>query len=42
MRSRFEWEAWWNGYALFVMLRRKPKLHLVRNFAEKVSVVSRR
>ena len=39
---RFEWEAWWSGYTLFVMLRRKPKLHLVRDFAEKASVVSLR
>ena len=30
---RFEWEAWWNNYVLFVILRRKPKLHLVRDFA---------
>ena len=39
---RFEWEAWWNSYTLFVILRQKPKLHLVRDFAEKISVVSRR
>ena len=39
---QFEWESWWNGYSLFVMLRRKPKLHFVRDLAEKVSVVSRR
>ena len=39
---RFEWEGWWNGYSLFVMLRRKPKLRFVRDLAEKVSVVSRR
>ena len=39
---RFEWEGWWNGYSLFVMLRRKPKLRFVRDLAEKVSVVSPR
>ena len=39
---RFKWEAWWSGYTLFVMLRRKPRLHLVRDFAEKVPVVSLR
>ncbi|MYF24205.1 MAG: ImmA/IrrE family metallo-endopeptidase [Nitrospira sp. SB0678_bin_10] len=38
---RFEWEGWWNGYSLFVMLRRKPKLRFVRALAEKVAVVSR-
>lgn len=26
----FEWESWWNSYALFVMLRRRPQLHLLR------------
>lgn len=25
----FEWQAWWNGYALMVMLRRRPILRLV-------------
>ncbi|MBI3699659.1 MAG: ImmA/IrrE family metallo-endopeptidase [Afipia sp.] len=25
----FQWIAWWNSYALFVMLRRKPMLRLV-------------
>ena len=38
---QFEWEGWWNGYSLFVMLRRKPKLRFVRELAEKVSAVSR-
>ncbi len=37
---RFEWEAWWNGYGLLVMLRRKPKLHFVRDLVDKVSVTS--
>ena len=39
---RFEWEAWWNGYGLLVMLRRKPKLHFVRDLADKVTVASSR
>ncbi len=39
---RFEWEAWWNRYTLFVILRHKPKLHLNRDFVEKISAVSRR
>lgn len=39
---RFEWEAWWNGYALLVLLRRKPKLHFVRGLADRVSVASGR
>ena len=39
--SRFEWESWWNGYSLLVMLRRKPKLRFIRRLAEKASVVSR-
>ena len=33
---RFEWKAWWNGYGLLVMLRRKPKLHFVRDLADRV------
>ena len=36
----FEWEAWWNGYALLVMLRRKPVFHFVRDIAQKVSLSS--
>lgn len=39
---RFEWEAWWNSYTLFVILRQKPKLHLIHDLAEKISVVSHR
>ena len=39
---RFEWEAWWNGYGLLVLLRRKPKLHFVRGLADRVSVASGR
>ena len=39
---RFEWEAWWNGYGLLVMLRHKPKLHFVRDLVEKVTVASSR
>ena len=39
---RFEWEAWWNGHGLLVMLRRKPKLHFVRHLADKVTVASSR
>ena len=39
---RFEWEAWWNGHGLLVMLRRKPKLHFVRDLADKVTVASSR
>ena len=39
---RFEWEAWWNGYGLLVMLRRKPKLHFVRDLADRVTVASGR
>ena len=37
---RFEWEAWWNGYARLVLLRRKPKLHFVRGLAKRVTVAS--
>ena len=37
---QFEWEGCWNGYSLFVMLRRKPKLRIVRELTEKVSAVS--
>ena len=29
-KHAFEWSAWSNSYALFVMLRRKPLLHMVR------------
>ena len=39
---RFEWEAWWNGYGLLVMLQRKPKLHFVRDLADRVTVASGR
>lgn len=39
-RVRFEWEAWWNGYGLLVLLRRKPKLHFVRGLATRVMVAS--
>lgn len=39
---RFEWEAWWNGYGLLVMLRRKPRLHFVGDLADKVTVFSSR
>jgi len=28
----FQWYAWWNGYALLVLLRRKPKLSVVGNW----------
>lgn len=28
--TAFRWESWWNSYALFVMLRRRPALHLLR------------
>jgi hypothetical protein len=28
----FEWHSWWNSYALFVLIRRKPRLHLVGDF----------
>jgi hypothetical protein len=27
--EHFEWQAWWNTYSLFVMLRRRPALSLV-------------
>ncbi len=37
---RFEWEAWWNSYTLFVILRQKPRLHLIHDLAERVSVAS--
>lgn len=37
---RFEWEAWWNGYGLLVMLRRKPRLHFVRDLVDKVAAAS--
>ena len=39
---QFEWEAWWNGYGLLVMMRRKPKLHFVRDLADIVTVASSR
>jgi len=26
----FQWESWWNSYTLFIMLRRRPALHLLR------------
>ncbi|HTO77371.1 MAG TPA: ImmA/IrrE family metallo-endopeptidase [Thermoanaerobaculia bacterium] len=29
MSVRFQWQSWWNRYALFVMLRRRPQLALV-------------
>lgn len=25
----FQWEAWWNSYTLFVLIRRRPALHLL-------------
>lgn len=25
----FEWETWWNSYCLFVLIRRRPVLHLL-------------
>lgn len=28
--QRFEWHAWWNTYTLFVLLRRRPHLSVVR------------
>lgn len=28
----FQWDAWWNGYTLFVLLRRKPVLRLVKEW----------
>ena len=37
---RFEWEAWWNGYGLLVMLRRKPKFHIFGDLVDKVTVGS--
>ena len=39
---RFEWEAWWNSYTLLVILRQKPKLHLIRGLTERISVASPR
>lgn len=27
----FEWQAWWNNYAMFVLLRRKPTLGIIGN-----------
>lgn len=29
--ERFEWQAWWNTYSLFIMLRVRPTLSLVGN-----------
>jgi Zn-dependent peptidase ImmA (M78 family) len=37
----FEWQAWWNRHAVFVMLRHKPVLHFLRDIKEKVSILSR-
>jgi hypothetical protein len=28
----FQWQAWWNSYCLFVLLRRRPALSLVGDF----------
>ena len=39
---RFDWETWWNGYGLLVMLRRKPKFHMVGGFVNKVTAASNR
>lgn len=39
---RFEWEAWWNSYTLLVILRQKPKLHLIHSLAERISAASPR
>ena len=39
---RFEWEAWWNGYVQLVLLRHKPKFHIVRDLADRVTVASGR
>lgn len=36
--NRFQWQAWWNGYCLFVLLRRPPALSLVsRIISDRVS-----
>jgi hypothetical protein len=35
--EQFQWEAWWNGYALFVLLRRKPILYFIRDIKDKVA-----
>jgi Zn-dependent peptidase ImmA (M78 family) len=29
----FAWEAWWNSYALFVLIRRKPALRIIRTIS---------
>jgi len=31
----FQWQAWWNSYCLFVLLRRRPALSLVGNFVRR-------
>lgn len=31
--TRFQWQAWWNSYSLFVLLRRRPALGLVGSLA---------
>jgi hypothetical protein len=28
--ERFQWQAWWNGYTLMIMLRRRPALGVLR------------
>ena len=39
---QFEWGAWWNGYVQLVLLRHKPKFHIVRNLVDRVTVASGR
>ncbi len=30
-RYNFEWQSWWNGYTLFILLRRAPSLKIIRS-----------
>lgn len=31
----FEWQAWWNGYTLFILLRRRPTLRMIGNILQR-------
>lgn len=28
----FQWQSWWNSYSLFVLIRRPPRLALLKSF----------
>lgn len=35
--TNFQWHAWWNGYSLLILLRKAPKLKLIRSVIDKLS-----